>query len=117
MAMALLTRADAALATKKASPDWPAQGYEVMLVLDTTGDSPGNPWAVFCPALDLVSAGRNPQDALDMIADIIHDALTHGATPSEPVDGQGMLGLYQEIAAAGFPTASAVVRPAPYPGW
>lgn len=117
MAMALLTRADAALATKKASPDWPAQGYEVMLVLDTTGDSPGNPWAVFCPALDLVSAGRNPQDALDMIADIIHDALAYGATPAEPVDGKGMLGMYQELAAAGFPTANAVVRPAPYQGW
>ena len=114
MAMALLTRADDALAAEWAAHDWAAQGYEVMLVLDTTGDSPGNPWAVFCPSLNLVSSGSDPQDALDMIADAIDDALAHGATPAEPVDGEGMLGLYQEIVAAGFPTADAVVRPAPY---
>ena len=114
MAMALLTRADESLAAEWDGHDWAAQGYEVMLVLDTTGDSPGHPWAVFCPALDLVSSGSDPQDALDMIADLIYDALAYGATPTEPVDGEGMLGLYQEIAAAGYPTADAVVRPAPY---
>ena len=114
MAMALLTRADESLAAEWAGNDWAAQGYEVLLALDTTGSSPGYPWAVFCPSFDLVSAGRNPQDALDMIADAIHEALADGATPAEPADGKGIFGLCQELTAAGFPTADAVVRPAPY---
>ena len=115
MAMALLTRADESLAAEWPAHDWAAPGYEVFLVLDNTGASPGYPWAVFCPFFDLVSAGRNPQDALDMIADAIHEALAYGATPAKPTDGKGMLGLYQKVSAAGFPTADAVVRPAPYP--
>ena len=114
MAIALLTRADESLAAEWAPYDWAAPGYEVLLALDNTGSSPGYPWAVFCPSFDLASAGRNPQDALDMIADAIHEALYDGAIPSICADGEGMLALYQELAAAGFPTASAVVRPAPY---
>ena len=49
MALALLTRADESLAAEWAAGEWPEQGYEVLLVCDTSGSSPGNPWAVFVP--------------------------------------------------------------------
>ena len=61
MALALLTRADESLIAEWAGNAPVAYGYEVLLVCDTSGDSPGTPWAVFCPSMDAVSAGRDPQ--------------------------------------------------------
>ena len=116
MALALLTRADESLAAEWAAGEWPAQGYEVLLVCDTSGDSPGNPWAVFCPSMDVCSAGRDPQDALDMIADAIYEALVDGGKPARGAAYDEVVSYYQELMAAGFPTAEAVVTPAPYSG-
>ena len=115
MALALLTRADASLVAEWADGEWPAQGYEVLLVCDTSGDSPGTPWAVFCPSMDVCSNGRDPQDALDMIADAIYEALADGITPVDRNAEEWLGELYEEIVDAGCPTATAVVRPAPYP--
>ncbi len=115
MALALLTRADESLAVEWAAAEWPAQGYEVLLVCDTTGASPGAPWAVFCPSMDVVSNGRDPQDALNMIADAIYEALTDGVTPAKGDAYDEVVSYYRELMAAGFPTAEAVVKPAPYP--
>ena len=114
MALALLTRADESLAAEWAAGEWPAQGYEVLLVYDTSGDSPGNPWAVFCPSMDVCSAGRDPQDALDMIADAIYEALVDGVVPVNRTIEECLGELYEEIVTAGCPTATAVVRPAAY---
>ena len=83
MAIALLTRADESLAAEWADGAPVEYGYEVLLVCDTSGDSPGTPWAVFCPSMDVCSAGRDPQDALDMIADAIYEALADGVEPSK----------------------------------
>ena len=116
MALALLTRADESLEAEWADNAPVAYGYEVLLVCDTSGDSPGTPWAVFCPSMDAVSAGRDPQDALDMIADAIYEALVDGVTPVERNTEEWLGELYAEIVAAGCPTATAVVRPAPYAG-
>ena len=114
MAMALLTRADESLPAEWAAGEWPAQGYEVLLVCDTGGDSPGNPWAVFCPAMDVCSAGRDPQDALDMIADAIYEALVDGVEPAKGAAYDEVVMQYRKLRADGLPTAEAVVRPAPY---
>ena len=116
MALALLTRADESLTAEWADNMPVAYGYEVLLVCDTSGDSPGTPWAVFCPSMDVVSAGRDPQDALDMIADAIYEALMDGVKPAKGDAYHEVISDYQELMAAGFPTAEAVVRPAPYPG-
>ena len=116
MAMALLTRVDESLVEEwavKAPVDY---GYEVLLVCDTSSDSPGTPWAVFCPTMDVVSAGRDPQDALDMIADAIYEALVDGVKPANRSTEEWLGGLYEEIVATGCPTATAVVRPTPYSG-
>ena len=114
MAMALLTRADESLAAEWAAAEWPAQGYEVLLVCDTTGASPGTPWAVFCPSMDVVSNGRDPQDALNMIADAIYEALTDGVTAAKGDAYDEVVGYFQELMAAGYPTVEAVVSPAQY---
>ncbi len=114
MALALLTHADESLAAEWADHAPVEYGYEVLLVCDTSGDSPGTPWAVFCPSMDAVSAGRDPQDALDMIADAIHEALVDGVIPVNRSTEEWLDGLYEEIVATGCPTAAAVVRPAPY---
>ncbi len=116
MALALLTRADESLTAEWADHAPVAYGYEVLLVCDTSGDSPGTPWAVFCPSMDVVSAGRDPQDALDMIADAIYEALVDGVTPAKGDAYDDVVNYYRELIAAGFPTAEAVVRPAPYSG-
>ena len=116
MAIALLTRADESLAAEWADGAPVEYGYEVLLVCDTSGDSPGTPWAVFCPSMDVVSAGRDPQDALDMIADAIYEALVDGVTPAKGDAYDEVVSYYQELMAAGLPTAEAVVSPAPYPG-
>ena len=116
MAMALLTRADESLAAEWAENAPVAYGYEVLLVCDTSGDSPGTPWAVFCPSMDVVSAGRDPQDALNMIADAIYEALVDGVTPTKDGAYAEVLSYYRELMSAGFPTAEAVVRPCPYMG-
>lgn len=115
MAIALLTRADESLTAEWAGDAPVEYGYEVLLVCDTTGNSPGTPWAVFCPSLDVCSAGRDPQDALDMIADAIHEALVDGVEPAKGDAYHEVISYYQELMAAGLPTAEAVVRPAPYP--
>ena len=115
MAIALLTRADESLVAEWADSAPVEYGYEVLLVCDTSGDSPGTPWAVFCPSMDVVSAGRDPQDALDMIADAIYEALVDGFEPSKGDAYYEVVSYYQELMAAGLPTAEAVVRPAPYP--
>lgn len=114
MAIALLTRADESLAAEWAGKAPVDYGYEILLVCDTSGDSPGTPWAVFCPSMDVVSAGRDPQDALDMIADTIYEALVDGVEPVIRSTEEWLGGLYEEIMATGCPTATAVVRPAPY---
>ena len=116
MALALLTHADESLAAEWADNLPVAYGYEVLLVCDTSGDSPGTPWAVFCPSMDVASAGRDPQDALDMIADAIYEALVDGVTPVNRSTEEWLGGLYEEIVATGCPTATAVVRPVPYYG-
>ena len=115
MAIALLTRADESLAAEWAGGAPVAYGYEVLLVCDTSGDSPGTPWAVFCPSMDVCSAGRDPQDALDMIADAIYEALVDGVTPVDQSIEECLGDLYEGMIAAGCPMATAVVRPAPYP--
>ena len=114
MAIALLTRADESLAAEWAGNAPVEYGYEVLLVCDTSGDSPGTPWAVFCPSMDVVSAGRDPQDALDMIADAIYEALVDGVEPAKGDAYDEVISYYLELKAAGLPTAEAVVRPAPY---
>ena len=114
MALALLTRADESLTAEWADSAPVAYGYEVLLVCDTSGDSPGTPWAVFCPSMDVVSAGSDPQDALDMIADAIYEALVDGVTPVKGDAYNEVVSYCQELKASGFPTAEAVVRPAPY---
>ncbi len=114
MAIALLTRADESLTAEWAGDAPVEYGYEVLLVCDTSGDSPGTPWAVFCPSMDVCSAGRDPQDALDMIADAIYEALVDGVEPVNRSTEEWLGGLYEEIVATGCPTATAVVRPAPY---
>ncbi len=116
MAMALLTRADESLVEEWAGKAPVDYGYEVLLVCDTSGDSPGTPWAVFCPSMDVVSAGRDPQDALDMIADAIYEALVDGIEPAKGDAYDEVVSYYQKLMAAGLPTAEAVVKPAPYPG-
>ena len=88
----------------------------MLLVKDTSGSSPGTPWAVFCPLLDVVSAGRDPQDALNMVADAIYEALVDGVAVAEAGNYDEVVGFYNELKVAGFPTAEAVVRPAPYSG-
>jgi hypothetical protein len=55
MALALLTHADESLAAEWAGNAPLEYGYEVLLVCDTSGDSPGAPWAVFCLSMDAVS--------------------------------------------------------------
>lgn len=115
MAIALLTRADESLAAEWAGGAPVEYGYEVLLVCDTSGDSPGTPWAVFCPSMDVVSAGRDPQDALDMIADAIYEALVDGVTPTKGDAYDEVVSYYHGLMTAGFPTAEAVVKPAPYP--
>ena len=114
MAMALLTRADESLAAEWAENAPVACGYEVLLVCDTSGDSPGTPWAVFCPSMDVVSNGRDPQDALNMIADAIYEALTDRVTPAKGDAYDEVVGYFQELMAAGYPTVEAVVSPAQY---
>ena len=114
MALALLTRADESLWAEWAGNAPADYGYEVLLVCDTTGSSPGAPWAVFCPSMDVVSAGRDPQDALDMIADAIYEALADGVVPAQSGAHDEVVGYCRELMAVGFPTAEAVVRPAPY---
>jgi hypothetical protein len=114
MALALLTRADESLTAEWADHAPVAYGYEVLLVCDTSGDSPGTPWAVFCPSMDVVSAGRDPQDALDMIADAIYEALVDGVTPVARNIGDWLGDLYEEMVAEGYPMATAVVQSAPY---
>ena len=116
MAIALLTRADESLAAEWAGSAPVEYGYEVLLVCDTSGDSPGTPWAVFCPSMDVCSAGRDPQDALDMIADAIYEALVDGVEPAKGNAYHEVISYYQELMATGLPTAEAVVSPAPYPG-
>ena len=128
MTMAQLTRADESVAF-----DWTAaeqgcrqhgiqlvvdahdvairgwQRYEIRLVKDTSGSSPGYPWAVFCPALDLISAGSTPCDALEMIADAVNEALADGAIPGYGQDNGALEALYQELVQAGLPTAEAAI--------
>ena len=116
MAIALLTRADESLTAEWAGDAPVEYGYEVLLVCDTTGNSPGTPWAVFCPSMDVCSAGRDPQDALDMIADAIYEALVDGVEQVNRSTEEWLGCLYEEIVATGCPTATAVVRPAPYSG-
>ena len=114
MALALLTRADESLAAEWADGAPVEYGYEVLLAGDTSGDSPGTPWAVFCPSMDMVSAGRDPQDALNMIADAIYEALVDGVTPANRDAHNEVVSYYRGLMEAGFPTAEAVVGPAPY---
>ena len=85
------------------------QRYEIRLVKDTNGSSPGYPWTVFCLALDLISAGSTPCDALEMIADAVNEALTDGATPGHGPDSGALDTLYQELVQAGLPTAEAAI--------
>ena len=65
--------------------------------------------------MDVVSNGRDPQDALNMIADAIYEALVDGVTPAKCDAYDEVVSYYRELMAVGFPTAEAVVRPAPYP--
>ena len=83
--------------------------YEIRLVKDTSGSSPGYPWAVFCPALDLISAGSTPCDALEMIADAVNEALADGTIPGHSPDNGALDALYQELVQAGLPTAEAAI--------
>ena len=85
------------------------QRYEICLVKDTSGSSPGYPWAVFCPALDLISADSTPCDALEMIADAVNEALADGAIPGYGQDNGALEALYQELVQAGLPTAEAAI--------
>ncbi len=114
MAIAPLTGADESLSAEWAGSAPVEYGYEVLPVCDTNGGSPGTPWAVFCPSMDVVSAGRYPQDVLDMIADAIYEALVHGVEPTKGDAYEEVIGYHSGLRAAGFPTAEAVVRPAPY---
>ena len=128
MTMAQLTRADASVAFEWTTAEWGCrqhgiqlvdyapdtairgwQRYEIRLVKDTSGSSPGYPWAVFCPALDLISAGSTPRDALEMIADAVNEALTDGVTPGYGTDNGALDALYQELVQAGLPTAEAAI--------
>ena len=85
------------------------QRYEIRLVKDTSGSSPGYPWAVFCPALDLISAGSTPCDALEMIADAVNEALADGAIPGHSPDNGALDTLYQELVQSSLPTAEAAI--------
>ena len=85
------------------------QRYEIRLVKDTSGSSPGYPWAVFCPVLDLISAGSTPCDALEMIADAVNEALTDGAIPGYSTDNRALDTLYQELVQAGLPTTEVAI--------
>ncbi len=85
------------------------QRYEIRLVKDTSGSSPGYPWAVFCPALDLISAGSTPCDALEMIADAVNEALADGAIPGHSQDNSALDALYQELVQTGLPTAEVAI--------
>ena len=114
MALALLTRTDASLASEWSGRAPVEYGYEVLLVCDTSGASPGNPWAVFCPALDVASAGSDPKDALNMIADAIYEALADGVYAVSDQNYDKTMEFCRELREAGFPTAEAVVCPAPY---
>ena len=128
MTMAQLTCADASVAFEWTVAGWRCrqhgiqlvvdapdatirgrQRYEIRLVKDTSGSSPGYPWAVFCPALDLISAGSTPCDALEMIADAVNEALTDGATPGHGPDSGTLDALYQGLVQAGLPTAEAAI--------
>ena len=128
MTMAQLTRADESVAFEWAAAEQGCrqhgiqlvadahdaairgrQRYEIRLVKDTSGSSPGYPWAVFCPALDLISAGSTPWDALEMIADAVNEALTDGAIPGYCTDNGTLDALYQELVQAGLPTAEAAI--------
>ena len=112
--LALLTRADDVLAAEWADAMPATDGYEVLLVRDTNGDSPGNTWAVFCPSMDMVKDGSSPQDAMTMIADAIYKALEDGMKPAKGAAYDEVLSQYHELRADGFLTAEAVVLPAPY---
>ncbi len=112
--LALLTRADDILAMELADAVPATDGYEVLLVCDTNGESPGNRWAVFCPSMDMVKDGSNPQDALEIIADAIYKALEDGGKPAKGTVYDEVVSHYRELRADGFPTAEAVVLPAPY---
>ena len=128
MTTAQLTRADASVAFEWTEDEWGCrqhgiqlvdyapdttirgrQRYEIRLVKDTSGSSPGYPWAVFCPELDLISAGSTPCDALEMIADAVNEALTDGVTPGYGTDSGALDTLYQELVQAGLPTAEAAI--------
>ena len=128
MTMAQLTRADASVYFECTTAEWDCrrhgihlvadahdaairgrQPYEIRLVKDTSGSSPGYPWAVFCPALDLISAGSTPYDALGMIADAINEALTDGAIPGYGPNNGALDVLYQELVQDGLPTAEAAI--------
>ena len=128
MAMAQLTRADESVAFEWTTAEWDCrqpgihlvadahdvairgrQRYEIRLVKDTSGSSPGYPWAVFCPALDLISAGSIPCDALEMIADAVNEALADGAIPGYSTDNGALEALYQELVQAGLPTAEVAI--------
>ena len=85
------------------------QRYEIRLVKDTSGSSPGYPWAVFCPALDLISAGSTPCDALETIADAVNEALADGAIPGHSPDNGALDTLYQELVQAGLPMAEIAI--------
>ena len=128
MTMAQLTRADATVAFEWAIAEQGCrqhgiqlvvdahdtairgrQRYEIRLVKDTSGSSPGYPWAVFCPVLDLISAGSTPCDALEMIADAVNEALADGTTPGYSTDSGALDALYQELVQTGLPTAEAAI--------
>ena len=117
MAMALLTRADESLLAEWADDAPVAYGYEVLLVCDTSGDSPGTPWAAFCPLPWMVaSAGRDPQDALDMIADAIYEALVDGVEPAKGDAYDEIVGDYQELMAARVPHCRSSGKAGALPG-
>ena len=128
MTMVQLTRADASVSFECTTVEWDCrqhgihlvvdahdtairgrQRYEIRLVKDTSGSSPGYPWAVFCPVLDLISAGSTPCDALEMIADAVNEALADGATQGHGPDSGALEALYQELVQAGLPTAEAAI--------
>ena len=128
MTLAQLTRADASVAFEWTTAEWGCrqhgiqlvdyapdtairgrQRYEIRLVKDTSGSCPGYPWAVFCPALDLISAGSTPCDALEMIADAVNEALADGAIPGYGTDSGALDALYQEMVQAGLPTAEVAI--------
>ena len=68
----------------------------MLLVKDTSSSSLGTPWAAFCPLLDVVRAGRDPQDALNMIADAIYEASVDGVIAAEAGNYDEVVGFYNE---------------------